>query len=267
MKTAASNEPQAWTSRYWLSLATLVFLAQFGMILLFGARKPVSVLTAAHAPTLQLAGADDEFIALNDPTLFALPHGNDFGAAKRMQIPTIQPPPFDWSESPRWLALADNDLLNSFGRFMETNLFSTGSLDFKPAPPFSEPGLPPPVVSQPHSTISLRGDLGRRSLLKPMVLTNWPESDVIAPSKVQVVVSAAGQVVSAVLLTPDSGIVPPEAEFDAEGRDDHADQRALELARAARFVPGSQITVGQMIFNWRAVPVTVTATNLPPKSP
>jgi TonB family protein len=61
---------------------------------------------------------------------------------------------------------------------------------------------------------------------------------------VQVLVDAAGNVVSTVLLTP-SG-------YDA------ADQRALELARALRFTPSSSLTFGRIIFNWHTVPPIVS---------
>jgi hypothetical protein len=74
---------------------------------------------------------------------------------------------------------------------------------------------------------------------------------VIAPSKVQLLVNESGNVVSAVLLAPDSG-------FTAADQYDQADQRALELARTARFAPSSRLTVGRMIFNWHTVPVTTT---------
>ncbi len=73
----------------------------------------------------------------------------------------------------------------------------------------------------------------------------------IAPSKVQVLVDTAGNVVSTVLLPPDSG-------FAAADQYDQADQRALELARALRFTPSPRLTVGRLIFNWHTVPVTTT---------
>jgi hypothetical protein len=75
---------------------------------------------------------------------------------------------------------------------------------------------------------------------------------------VQLLVNEAGDVVSAVLLPPDSG-------YAATDQYDQADQRALELARAARFAPAPRLTMGRMIFNWHTVPPP--ATNAPAASP
>jgi hypothetical protein len=74
---------------------------------------------------------------------------------------------------------------------------------------------------------------------------------VIAPSKIQVLVDAAGNVVSTVLLPPDNGYAA--ADYYAA-----ADQRALELARALRFAPSTNLTLGRVIFNWHIVPMTIT---------
>jgi hypothetical protein len=85
-----------------------------------------------------------------------------------------------------------------------------------------------------------------------MKLPPWPYTDVIAPSKVQVLVNAAGDVVSAVLLPSGN----PSEVHDAD-----ADRRALDLARAARFAPASGLTVGQLVFDWHTV--APPATNAP----
>ena len=260
------NEPRAWTARYWWTMAIAVFLAQLALIVIFGSRHPGAVQPVARVPTLQLAGGDNEFVAVSDPTLFALPHANDFGAAIRRQAPSFPPPLYRWTESPRWLALANTDLLNTFGRFMRTNAFVAISLDFKPEPIFSEPALPSTTPPRPRSTVTFRGDLARRPFLHSRELPDWPETDVIAPSKVQVLVDTAGRVISTVLLPPDYGVLlPTDYGIEPEIRDANADKMALDLARAARFAPAGQVTVGQMIFNWHAVPIAATATNPPVK--
>jgi len=85
---------------------------------------------------------------------------------------------------------------------------------------------------------------------------------------VQVLVDAAGNVVSHTLLRPESGSKDPDQQ--------QADQRALELARAARFAPLPQsgsaptnspgrVTRGTLIFEWHTVPRP--ATNAPPANP
>ena len=136
---------------------------------------------------------------------------------------------------------------------METNRFATLKFELKPPPRFTVPVVPLEPKFAETSTLRIEGDLARRPLLTPMKLPSWPYADVIAPSKVQVLVNAAGEVVSAVLLPSDNS---------GEVHDADADQRALELARAARFAPASDLTIGKLIFNWCTVPPP--ATNAPP---
>ena len=137
---------------------------------------------------------------------------------------------------------------------MQTNHFAGFELQLKPSLKLSAPGLPiEPALAQ-NSTLRVEGELAQRQLPSQINLTNWPYANVIAPSKVQVLVDAAGNVVSTVLLPPDSG-------FTAADQYEKADQCALELARAARFAPSSRLTVGRMIFNWHTVPPP--ATNAP----
>jgi hypothetical protein len=258
MNGATTNGPHTWTARRWWFMAILVFLLHLCLVIVFGAKKPNPVRAVTRVPSLRLASADDEFIALNDPTLFALPHLNDFIAAIWMQTPRLAPPVFHWTEPPRWLPLAPEHLGLAFGQFMRTNPIATETTDFKPAPRFSEPEQPIPLVISDQSTLHLRGALARRPLLTPLALNHWPNADVIVPSKVQVLVDPLGRVISAILL-------PSDYEFESVTHDDNADQKALELARSARFAPAPQLTVGQMIFNWRAVPVP--ATNAPANPP
>jgi len=154
------------------------------------------------------------------------------------------------------LSPAHENLGAIFTRFMQTNQFAAPLLDFKPEPKLSEPVLPLLPAFAGNSALHIEGELAQGKWLNPVSLTNWPYADVIAPSRVQVLVDVDGDVVSAVLLPPDN---PGETHYDA------ADQRALELARAARFSPSSRLTVGRLIFNWRTVPPP--ATNSPAAAP
>jgi hypothetical protein len=243
-----------WSRRRWLTLIALVFAAQVGFIFALGERHFAPPRAVANVPHLTLADSSSELLALNDPTLFVLPHANDFASAVWLKAPAAPQPSFRWTEPPGELPLAAENLGSVFDRFMQTNQFVQSASDFKPPAKLSEPVLPLPPVFADSSTLQIEGELAQRKLLTPKDLPSWPGADVIAPSKVQVLVDAAGEVVSWVLL-------PPDNRAGAAAQYDLADRRALELARATRFAPSSRLTVGQMIFNWRTVPPT--ATNAP----
>jgi hypothetical protein len=246
---------EGWSGTRWLAVILLALAAHVGFILTFGENKPAAPRAVTNVPTLRLAHATDELVALNDPTLFARPQHLDFAATAGLNLPGVKPPSFRWTEPPRWLPLAADGLGATFGEFLQTNLFLGHLLDFKPAQELSRPGLPfEPALAQ-HSTMQIMGELARRELPSEISLTNWAYPDVLAPCMVQVLVDAAGNVVSAVVLPSENGLA-------ADGHYETADQRALEVARALRFKPASQTTVGQIIFKWHTVPV-VPATASP----
>ena len=250
----ARTEPPgggSWTRSRWLTLIALVFAAHVLLLFAFGGRKQIVPHVVTNVPTLKLADNSSEWLALNDPTLFALPHQKDFASAIWLPAHVLEPPPFRWTEPPRWLQLSAAELGLAFNQFMQTNRFAGLELQWKPPVKLSTPALPVESALKQTSTLQIQDDLAQRRLLDPMILPSWPYANVIAPSKVQVLVNEAGNVVSAVLLPPDNG-------FTAADQYDQADQRALELARAARFAPSSRLTVGRMIFNWQTVPMTNT---------
>ena len=260
MSAAAPQEPQAWSSRHWWSVIALAVAAHFALVFIFGAKNGRPVRPVARVPFLQLARPNDELIGLEDPTLFALPHPHDFAAATVTTWPLMAPAPLRWTTPPHWLALSSTNVGQSLRQFLNTNQNIPWELNFQPEPQFNQTAISSPGTHTQTSSFRLRGELTRRALLTPLVLRNWPNADVIAPSKVQVLVNASGKVISAVLLPADYG-------FESANRDDAADQEALNLARAARFSPARELTVGQIIFNWHAVPLAVGETNLPPAQP
>jgi hypothetical protein len=244
-----------WSQKRWLTLVVFVFGAQVALIFALGEKQFPTPRAVANVPQLTLADSTSELIALDDPTLFALPHANDFS----LKIYTSPPPDIHWTEPPGELpSPAAENLGAVFTRFMRTNLFAAPLLDFKPGPKLSEPVLPLPPAFAENSTLRIEGELAQRPWLNPVSLTNWPYADVIAPSRVQVLVDAIGDVVSAVLLPPDDSEVAA-SQYDA------ADRRALELARAARFAPSSRLAIGRLIFNWRTG--APPATNSPAAAP
>jgi hypothetical protein len=237
---------EGWTRWRWLGVIGLIFAAHIGFIIAFGEHKQIIPRLVTNVPALQIAGDTDELIALNDPTLFALPNPRDFAASVWMKMPPHEPPSFRWTEPPRWLQISTEALGATFSRFMQTNVFAGPPLDFKPWPKLSAPTLPiKPLLAQ-SSTMQIEGELAQRQLPVSMNLPDWPVADIIAPSRVQVLVDTAGNVVSAILLPAD------------EGQYDPADQHALEIARAMRFKPASHLTVGRVIFHWHTVPPAAT---------
>ena len=248
-----------WSLNRWLTLIALVFAAHAGLLFMFGARKPAVPRPATDFPRLQLADGANELLALNDPTLFALPHPRDFVTAVWSQPPVVTSPTNHWAEPTNWLSLSADELMAVFNQFMQTSQVAGVVLQSKPPVRFSTPPQSiEPALAQ-NSTMRIEGDLTQRRLLTPMAdLPQWPFADVIAPSRVQVLVDEAGDVVSALLL-------PSENNLEALSHYDAADQYALELARAARFTPAPHLTVGQMIFTWRTVPPA--ATNAPAGPP
>jgi hypothetical protein len=224
-----------------------VFAAHVAVVFLFGEKKPAVPRAVTNVPMLSLASEADELLALNDPTLFALPHQRDFASAAWLKPSEVKSPSFRWTEPPRWLPLSADDLGATFGRLMRTNHFASYPLDFRPALTLSAPVLPVQPMLPQNSTMQIEGELARRQLSVQINLTNWPVAEVIAPSVVQVLVDMAGKVISTVLLPPGNG-------FTATDQYNDADQRALAIARTLRFTPSSDLTIGRIIFNWHTVP-------------
>ncbi len=244
---AGSNSGQGWSSTCWFVIITFIFAVHVALIFLSGEKKAVVPRAVTNVPTLQLANETDELLALNDPTLFALPGPKDFAVAGAFRLPDVKPPLFRWTESPRWLPLSTAGLGTALGQFMQTNYPASPSFNFKPVPLLSSPALPAEPLLVENSTLRLEGELVQRQLPLENNLTNWPYANVIAPSVVQLLVDAAGNVISAVLLPPGGG-------FGSADQYPPADQQALELARTMHFAPATRPTVGRLIFNWHTVP-------------
>jgi hypothetical protein len=240
-----------WPLSRWLMLIALVFVAHVALIFAFGERKPATPRTVTNLPELKLATSSAEWLALNDPTLFAQPNLAGFAGPAWLEPPHVEFHRQEWTEQPRPLSLPVTELGGTFSQFMQTNRFVASQFELKPPTKFITPvALVEPDLAK-ASTLRVEGDLARRRLLTPMNLPSWPYADVIAPSKVQVLVNEAGNVVSAILL-------PSDNSLEALSHYDTADHRALELARASRFAPSPGLTIGRFIFDWHTVAPPVT---------
>jgi hypothetical protein len=178
-------------------------------------------------------------IWLEDPAQFALVGSRSFSAAAWFGLPRFDPGTRSPTEQSRFLSLDPTQL----------------GLAHESAPPavlWRAPIalLPPPATFpaplQTQSVLRVEGALAARSLLTPLALPSWEHTDILQPTTLQVLVDQSGAVFPPILLTA-SGLPT-------------ADQRAIELARSARFAPAQraagvpELTGGRLVFLWHAVP-------------
>jgi TonB family protein len=218
----------------------LAFVVHVGLIFLFGTRKPVVPMPLGLVPHLHLTDSGNELVALSNPTLLARPNAHDLTTTYWRQHSPVPPPNFDWPELPHYLELNPNDLGVAFHEFVQQNRLADFPLNFKPEPDAAVPTVDLESPIPPASTLKFLDELTERQPLNIATPPSWARNDVLAPSKVQVLVDKDGYVVSAVVL---------ESSKDVE-----ADGKALEMARNLRFTPAAQPTMGGIIFYWHTVP-------------
>lgn len=257
-------EAPSWTAKRWVGWVSGVFVLQLVLIFWLSDRTPVRSRPVKSQPTLQVTGPTcSEWLGLVDPTLFALPHRESFsgpawlnslpadlpdhdrGAVQRLAPELLSRPRVAFSELPR-LALVDS-----------------------PAPlrrawPEVEMGAAAPQGFLPdQSRWRLDGDLVGRRLLSDFKLPSWPSpnGDLLTNTIVQLAVNDAGFAELLTLLSSSGSV--------------EADQRALELARNARFEPLRELEIdsvtqpaqrlnwGQIIFCWHTLAQVPTTNSIP----
>jgi hypothetical protein len=251
-RNPAITPAKGWPFKRIVILTLLVFVVQGALVIILGEKKSAPVRTAVNAPHFQLADDSSGLIALDDPTLFALPHTNNFGASIWLGSPTITTPSFAYTEPLKELPLDSASLAMNLRVFLTTNDNATALPAFKPEPELSAPEPILTAALNGKTTMQIRGELARRPLMPQPELswiTNLPSltnSDWVDHTHVQVVVNAAGDVVSAITI-PSSSLV--QVPVDTGGN-----QEAEALARKLRFAAAaSPVMFGQIIFNWHTV--------------
>jgi hypothetical protein len=243
-----------------------VCAAQVAMIYMLEDRQPVPPRRADAAPAARwIAGPPGEWLALQDPTLFALPHRQGFSGEAWLTIPSMEFQPAAWSEPVQYLPLQTNALGAGFKSFLARTAFPAFQTIRMPKPALRMPEVDSTLPVPARSTLRIEGGLAKRRLLSQPELPAWQDADLLTNSLVQLLVDARGNPVSAILLR--SGASPAAKQVEA-------DRKALELARAARFEPlktasagspSAGLSVGTMIFEWQTV--LVPATNAPAENP
>ena len=247
----------------WLAVA-LVFAAQVAVLFWLGNPPPARTFHPTAAPKFSLAtNRWNEMFALQDPTLFALPHRNNFSGAAWLKIPPQDFQPTNPSEPTQPLPLSREQLGSTFAAFVQTNpapriqtdiAAGLGMIDFPNEHPLRS------IVTA--STVRVEGDLKKRRLLEPLQLPPQASDDVLTNTEVQLFVDALGNVFSPVIV--------------AKSGNDTVDAMVLtNFAKNARFepleanglgtAPSETMTFGKLIFEWQTVPRAQT--NAPTSNP
>lgn len=255
--TSASAAPSRWRASRWGSFAVLVLTFQVFLIFWLGEQASVPPRRVAATPTYYLIDdSSNQWLALQDPTLFALPHREGFSGTNWLGVDWVDFKAKDWPEPPRWYPLPWQELGAAFQGFVAHSEVSHLPTLNLPAPEWTAPDVVPALPITQPSSLRIEGPLAGRRLLSDFKLPPQPGTDLLTNSIVQLVVDARGNIFSAVLL-PNGGSRDPDQS--------RADQYALNLARHARFeaVPTTDdsvggITFGTMVFQWQTVPKTST---------
>jgi len=258
----ASLQPGGWPRRRWLITALLVFIFQVGLIVALSDRAPLKRPGKSLAPLVRLAGSGwAELLALEDPTLFALPHSVGFSGPAWMKTPALPVGAFSWSEKERPLELDARELGAAFHHFVATNDFNRFQTLTPPEAVLLLPKSSSSMAPSSSSSFRIEGQLAQRRLGAPPRLRAWASTELLTNTVIQLAVDAEGRPASPGTLLSTCG-------YSA------ADQYALEQARAMRFnsigdngsaAPLGRLTWGKLIFEWRTVPLP--ATNSPPTAP
>lgn len=259
-------------SRRWLLAILLLALAQAAVLHLVVHQVKSIRPSTPFTQQLTLA-ADDQSTGqilrmpwLDMPTLFAIPSLNGFSGGAWLQYRAPPTPENQVNDTPTWLEVQTNQIGRSLTEFTSRNRPEPLSVVERRIPWRENLSLEPPQI--PHSELRLQGPIARRRLITPVSLPDWPHTDVLAESHVQVMVDGNGQVLSAVLVDAEGRTLPagglPPAHLP------EADRFALDFASSAQFeklpVTGPatvldespRIEWGRVIFQWQTIPVAVT---------
>ena len=242
--------------KLWIAIG-LVFAAQVGIFFWMGNPPPAKPPQAPAPPVVQMV-ARNELLALQDPTLFVLPHRENFSGDAWLKIPPREFPPTNWTEAARPLELAKEQLGAPFVAFMQTNLPPRFQPRIDSGLDSADAAIPPMQPISVPTRLRVEGDLARLRLLTPLHLPPQTNSDLLTNTVVQLVVDSRGNPFSAVV-SPKSG-------------NDEVDKEALAYVKAIRFappeaaalgtVPADKMITGRLIFEWQTVP-----SNAPPVNP
>ena len=263
-KESSADRPRRGTSRLklWLAIA-VVFAAQVALTFWLGNPPPVKHFQPSAVPMVNVA--DDrsrDLLAINDPTLFILPHRDNFSGDAWLKMEPRKFSPTNWTEPARPLELAKEQLGAAFVAFMQTNRPPPFQPRIESSFDTAEAGAAPLAPISVPSRMFVEGDLAKLRLLTPLHLPPQTNSDLLTNTVIRMVVDAQGYPFSSVI-------------WERSGKDD-ADAMALTNfsrevrfsppeAEALRTIPTNKMISGKLVFEWQTVPPAPT--NASPENP
>jgi hypothetical protein len=245
------NDSLGWSWRKLTVAIGIALVAQIVLIYWFSARGEIKPRLPDARPAVHLFnGVRSEWLRLTDPTLFARAHPDGASAAAWLDIPTHDYHPKDASDAPAWLALAPEGLGAIFQEYVKNYPSEEVTLRSWQPPAVTAPTrlrYPP----TPKSQVRLHGPLAARGILSTPPLSAWTNADILGPTRVQVLVDAWGNPMTATLLQS-SGL--PEADKEAlnVSRKMVFGSQPPSVANTIR-TPETDLTPGWLTFTWRTL--------------
>jgi hypothetical protein len=243
MRTGPGIESPRWSKLRWLLTVLSIFTGQFLLLLLFSNPELAPPAEPAFNPRFQFIAAAPHHPelrsnrAVNDPTLFALPHPMGFSEPLWRRAPSIEYQLTNSTLPPRWLEPAPQTFGETFSRFVEETA-AGGFFSTHPSPAPQGALALPSAPARAGSHLRVIGELAGRPLLNPPNLPAIPHHQILTNTVVRVTVNPEGEALAVLLSGSGSN---------------EADQMALRLARSSRFAPlenSAPIMAGQLIFEW-----------------
>lgn len=254
------NDSLGWSWRKLALAIGIALVAQAMLIYWFSARGELKTRIPDGRPAVQLFnGARSEWLRLTDPTLFARAHPDGVSAPAWLNIPAHNYQPAETADVPAELVLAPEGMGEIFREYVKNY----------PSEEVTLRGWQPPAATAPtrlrypptaESQVRLHGPMTARGILSMPSLPSWTNADVLGPTRVQVLVDAWGNPVTATLLQS-SGLA-------------EADKAALDISRKIVFrpqppnvinamqIPETDLTQGWLTFTWRTLaPATNSSLN------
>ncbi len=254
--SADSPENTPWSQRRWVASILVLFVIHLGAFHFLSpktsspARVGSSQLTVRWLTEPAHAKRVLDTLLLDDPTLMAMASPRGFSGAAWLRPQPALFQATQWADAERSLSQPIGALGDGFRK----------SAELKPTviEPLRQPtsvvgNLTERTALRTNSQLLVEGPLRERAAGRLPKLGSRPVADVLADTRVQVLVSAEGMVVSPRLASATAARNPAQWA---------ADQDALKVARTLRFAPlpkaGSQgpgtLVEGTLVFRWHSVP-------------